>query len=198
MSDDELRDYFEELTDQELRDCYAAGSSAFEPEAWRLLSEQLHRRGLEGTEVVPDIASQEAPIAPATVASPAELQKRVKEGGTIALTLSAIALAGGTSLALYLRSGLVESRAITLTTAYVIAGILMRRRYNMWAAGVAALLTNFVFVGNAIAIGTSYPWFVQALNVLLYGPPTYWLWTAFLSAKALSRDGGAVATFIAE
>ena len=199
MSDDELRSYFEEMSDVELRDCFAAGSSGFEPGAWRIIGEQMHLRELDDVEDDREIALSVAPIRAAPVASMAALLKRVEAGGTIALILAAITLVLGTALALKMRNGQrTESRVITLTTMYVIAGILMRRKHDMWAAGVAALVTTALFLSNCAYLASSHLWIYLAFSVWLYSPPIYWLWRAFMSARVLNLSRGAVADILAE
>jgi hypothetical protein len=189
MSDDDLRGYFEEMSDEEVRESFRAGPGEFEPSAWRLIDEQMRLRGLETAEEEPEVAQDEPPVRAATAAPLSDLEKRVEEGGTIALALAAFAFVLGTGIALYMRNGvLVESRVIVLTTMYVTTGVLMRRRHNKVAAGAAALITTLLYLSNFLYLESAHLWMYLAFSTLMYIPPIYWLWSAFLAARALDED----------
>ncbi|HEV7705621.1 MAG TPA: hypothetical protein VGO46_15090 [Gemmatimonadaceae bacterium] len=156
-----------------------------------MIVEQMQLRGLKAVEADPVVEVSDEPVLPAAAMTGAELRKRVEEGGTIALVLAALALVVGTSLAFQLHDGRrFESRVILLTTIYVITGILMRRRHDIWAAGVAALVATGLFVSNLVFTGSYGSWGYFAIGVGMSIIPLYFLWSAFLSARALrtSRD----------
>ena len=199
MSDADLRGYFEELTDAEVREAFASGPGAFEPAAWRIIGEQMELRALHGVEAAPEIVHMVEPVRPTVVTSGDELRKRVEEGGTIALVLAVATLVMGTWIVLHVRNGrLLEPRVIVWTTIYVIAGILMRRKHDMWAAGVAALMITASFLLNSAYLARDHAWIFLAGSTFMYSPPVYWLWSAFLSARVLRMNHREAAILRAE
>jgi uncharacterized membrane protein len=186
MSEDQLREYYEGLSDAAIRDSFVAGPDDFEPATWRIIREQMEIRKL----VVADPVRPTPPVVERrdafAITPRAAAEKRVEEGGTVALVLAFLVFSLGVFSSAYMRNrALVILFVCTLTLAYVITGILMRYRHSMWAAATAELLTAALYSPNLMYLARHRMWGYLAICLLIYGPPIYWFWRAYRAALAL-------------
>jgi hypothetical protein len=135
-----------------------------------------------GGEHVADSKRRNAFVIPPRAAA----EKRVEDGGTVALVLAVAVFVLGVFASRYMR---YPARAMllvcVLTLAYVIAGTLMRRRHSIWAAVTAEFLTVALYSPNLMYLLRHHMWVALSLGLALYGPPTYWFWRAYRAALAL-------------
>lgn len=185
MSNDALREYYEGLSDAAIRESFAAGPDDFEPATWQIIREQMELRALpaanpEGS--TPPIVRRKSFAIPPRAAA----EKRVEDGGTVALVLAVLVFGLGVYASRYVR---YPARAIllvcVLTLAYVTAGTLMRKRHSIGAAVTAEFLTVALYSPNLMYLVRHREWGVLVLVLALYGPPIYWFWRAYRAALAL-------------
>lgn len=186
MREDELRQYYEGLPDEEIRDSFVAGPDDFEPATWRIIREQMEMRTLP----VADPAGTTPPVAERrdafAITLRAAAEKRVEDGGAVALVLAVLVLAFGVYMSAYVRyRGRVILAVCVLTLAYVITGTLMRKRHSISAAVTAEFLTVALYSPNLMYLARHRMWGFLVLFLALYGPPTYWFWRAYRAALAL-------------
>ena len=186
MSRDALREYYEGLSDAAIRECFVAGPDDFEPATWQIIQEQMELRALPA-------ANPEARTSPIVnrrnafaIPPRAAAEKRVEDGGTVALVLAVIVFGLGVYASRYVR---YPARAFLfvcmLTLAYVTAGTLMRKRHSIGAAVTAEFLTVALYSPNLMYLVRHRMWVGLALVLALYGPPIYWFWRAYRAAQAL-------------
>jgi hypothetical protein len=185
MSNDALREYYECLSDAAIRESFLAGPDDFEPATWRIIQEQMELRALpanpEGRP--PPIVERRNAFA---ISLRAAAEKRVEDGGAVALVLALPVFVLGVYASRYMR---YPGRAIffvcVLTLAYVITGTLMRRRHSILAAVTAEFLTVALYSPNLMYFMRRHMWLPLAVVLVLYGPPIYWFWRAYRAALAL-------------
>lgn len=186
MSEDELREYYEGLSDDALRESFVAGPADFEPATWRIIREQMEIRTLSVAEPegppLPIVARRKAFAIPPRAAA----EKRVEDGGAVALVLAVLVFALGVYGSAFVRyRGRVMLLVCMLTLAYVITGILMRKRHSIGAAVTAEFLTVAGYAPNLMYLARLRMWGGLVLALAFYGPPIYWLWRAYRAALAL-------------
>ena len=186
MREDQLREYYADLSDEEIRESFVAGPDGFEPATWRIILEQMESRRL-------DVAEPEERTSPVVehrsafaITPRAAAERRVEEGGTVALVLAVLIFALGVYFSAYVR---YRARAIffvcILTIAYLITGTLMRKRHSIRAAVTVEFLTVAIYSPNLMYLTRHRMWEFLALDLALYGPPIYWFWRAYRAALAL-------------
>ena len=185
MSNDALREYYEGLSDAAIREGFVAGPDDFEPAAWQIIQEQMKLRALSANpegRTSPIVTRRNAFAIPPRAAA----EKRVEDGGTVALVVAVLVFVLGVYASRYVR---YPARAMlvvcVLTLAYVTAGTLMRRRHSISAAVTAEFLTVALYSPNLMYLMRNQMWAALALVLALYGPPTYWFWRAYRAALAL-------------
>lgn len=185
MSNDALREYYEGLSDAAIRESFVAGPDDFEPSTWQIIQEQMELRALSANpeaSTSPIVRRRNAFVIPPRAAA----EKRVEDGGTVALVLAVLVFVLGVFASRYMRH---PPRAILfvcmLTLAYVTAGTLMRKRHSIWAAVAAEFLTVALYSPNLMYLLRHRMWVALALVLALYGPPIYWFWRAYRAALAL-------------
>jgi hypothetical protein len=185
MSNDALREYYEGLSDAAIHECFVAGPDDFDPAAWQIVQEQMELRAISAKpeeRSAPIVEPRNAFAIPPRAAA----EKRVEDGGTVALVLAVLVFVLGVYASRYLR---YPARAVLLvcvvTLAYVTAGTLMRRRHSIWAAVTAEFLTVALYSPNLMYLMRHRMWGILALVLALYGPPIYWFWRAYRAALAL-------------
>jgi len=186
MSEDELREYYEGLSDASLRESFVAGAADFEPATWQIIRRQMELRALSVAEPEETRAPIVEPIGAFAIPPRAAAEKRVEAGGTIALVLAAMVFVLGSYISAYMRHpGLVVFVVYILTLAYVMAGTLMRKRHSIGAAVTAEFLTVALYSPNLMYLLRHRMWGYMAASLALYGPPLYWFWRAYRAALAL-------------
>lgn len=186
MPEDQLREYYAGLSDEEIRESFVAGPDDFEPATWRIIREQMESRRLDVAdpgERTPPVVEHRNALA---ITPRAAAEKRVEEGGTVALVFAVMVFALGVYMSAYVR---YQARVILfvciLTLAYVTTGTLMRKRHSIRAAVTAEFLTVALYSPNLMYLARHRMWGFLALDLVLYGPPIYWFWRAYRAALAL-------------
>jgi hypothetical protein len=186
MRNDELREYYEGLSDAAIRESFVAGPGDFEPGTWLIIREQMELRALPAA----DPSGQTPPVVERrnafAIPPHAAAEKRVEDGGTVAFVLAVLVFGLGVYASGYMR---YPARVILVTCvlalAYVTTGTLMRKRHSISAAVTAEFLTVALYSPNLMYLLRHRMWGVLALVLTLYGPPIYWFWRAYRAALAL-------------
>jgi hypothetical protein len=186
MSDqDRLRQYYADLSDGELRESFAAGPEDYGPAVWQIIGEQMAIRQLDAHESPEIPADADVPLVATPLTPRVVLQRRVEEGGAVALVIAAVCVIGACAAVatrFRLRFFLF---ALAIALVYAISGVLMRRSHSLWAAAICELLLVANYAESVMLMAKQRQWGYLAVSVLLYGPPIYWLLRACLAALSL-------------
>jgi uncharacterized membrane protein len=186
MRQDDLRAYYEGLSDAAIRECFVAGPDDFEPATWHIVREQMELRALPVAEPAPTTPPLVERRGAFVIDPRAAAEKRVADGGSVALVLAVAVLALGVKMSASMRHpARVIAAVCVLALAYATTGTLMRKRRSIAAAVTAEFLTVALYSPNLMYLVRHRMWAFLALVLAIYGPPIYWFWRAYRAALAL-------------